>query len=138
MNRIDRGTMSRWLGTALLAVCMSLAVGQPARASELEQIEMMSRFLEVMQGYYSLVNDLHEISSTPAGSMILQLQKLDEVCKDLGDRDRSIRAMREVFENTGDPVVRNAVAVLLADALKDTGRASQAAQVLETVLHDKM
>ena len=138
MNRIDRGTMSHWLGTALLAVCMSLAVGQPARASELEQIEMMSRFLEVMQGYYSLVNDLHEISSTPAGSMILQLQKLDEVCKDLGDRDRSIRAMREVFENTGDPVVRNAAAVLLADALKDTGRASQAAQVLETVLHDKM
>ncbi len=128
----------RTLPAAMLTAAILLGGGGPAIADQSDEIELMSKFLDIMHRYYGLVRELHEISSTPAGSMVLELQKLDELYKDLGDRDRSIAVLREVFEKTDDPIVRNATAILLSEALKDSGRARQAAEVLEKTIREKL
>lgn len=127
----------RTLLGAILAAAMLFGSG-PAVADQRDEIELMTKFLDVMHRYYGLVRELHEISSTPASSMVLELQKLDELYKDLGDRDKSIAVLREVFEKTDDPIVRNATAILLSEALKETGRARQAAEVLEKTIREKL
>ena len=113
---------------------LSLAWGGAAMAAEAEDIVRMQQFLGVMEGYYSIINGVHEVARDPEKSAILQLQKIEEIYKSRGDRAESIAILREVVERTTSAAIRNAASVMLADALNETGRASEAIEVLRSAL----
>ena len=114
-------------------ILVSLLGAGPVSAQELE-LEQMRQFMGVMEGYYAIIDSVHQVASDPEKSAILQLQKIEEIYKERGDRAEAIAVMREVVERTDSPTVRNAAAVMLADALNETGRASDAVAVLREAL----
>ncbi len=119
-----------WLPALVAAV---LAPG-PVYAAEMDDLGTMERFIGVMQGYYSLIDDVYDVASNPDKAAILQLQKIGEIYKNRGDRAESIAVLTDVVERSKSPTVRNAAAIMLAEALNETGRATQAVEVLKKAL----
>lgn len=105
-----------------------------AQQPQVEQLEMMKQFIGVMQGYYALIEQVHDIASDPEKSAILELQKIEDIYKNRGDRAEAIVVLRDVVETSPSPAVRNAAAFMLAEALNETGRASEAVKILQDTL----
>ncbi len=128
-----------WLCALLLGALLTL--GAPARAGEAPgaaELERMQQFLGVMQGYYSLIEDQYAVASDQEKSAILQMQKIEEIYKNRGDRAEAITVLRDVLERSQNPTIRNAAAIMLADALNETGRASEAVEVLRSALQTNL
>ncbi len=124
--------------TRLVAlVVVTLAAG-PVHAAEMDDLGKMERFIGVMQGYYGLIEAVHNVASDPDKAAILQLQKIGEIYKNRGDRAESIAVLTDVVERSKSPTVRNAAAIMLADALNETGRATQAVEVLKKALDSNL
>ncbi len=118
-------------------VVVTLAAG-PVHAAEMDDLGKMERFISVMQGYYGLIEAVHNVASDPDKAAILQLQKIGEIYKNRGDRAESIAVLTDVVERSKSPTVRNAAAIMLADALNETGRATQAVEVLKKALDSNL
>ncbi|MCZ6856204.1 MAG: hypothetical protein O7G86_19985 [Gammaproteobacteria bacterium] len=119
-----------WLPLLVVAV----VAGGPARAAEIDDLGTMERFLVVMQGYYGLIDDVYDVAHNTDKAAILQLQKIGEIYKKRGDRAESIAILTDVIERSKSLTVRNAAAMMLADTLNETGRATQAVEVLMKAL----
>ena len=125
----------RFAGVVLVTITgVGATFSASARPPSLDQIELMSSMIGMVREYYAVVEDVHSVAADPDKAAILQLTKLEEIYKEQGDRAEAIDVLRQVVANSKSDVVRNAAAVMLADALKETGRASQAVEVLENVL----
>ncbi len=123
--------------TLAALVVVALAAG-PVHAAEMESLGDMERFIGVMQGYYGLIEAVHNVANDPDKAAILQLQKIGEIYKNRGDRAESIAVLTDVVERSKSPTVRNAAAIMLADALNETGRATQAVEVLKKALDNNL
>ncbi len=119
--------------SAVVCLVMTLA-GGPSYAQEADELERMQQFIGLMQGYFDVIHATHAVAADPEKSAILQLQKIQDIYKDRGDRAEAISVLRRVTETTSNPTIRNAAAMMLADALNETGRASQAVEVLQDAL----
>lgn len=117
--------------TVLLCLCGPVL---PATAAEAEDLGRMQEFMAVMEGYYSIIDGVHAVASDKEKSAIQQLQKIEEIYKNRGDRAQAIEVLRDVIARTDNDTIRNAAAMMLADALNDTGQASEAVEVLRTAL----
>ena len=122
----------RKLVTAVV-LCGALGAA-PTYAEEAPNLDLMRQFIGVMQGYFEVIDTTHAVASDPEKSAILQLQKIEEIYKKRGDRAEAIVVLTDVVETTGNDTVRNAASVMLADALNETGRATQAVEVLKRAL----
>ncbi len=129
----------RVLAFLIIATASTLFTPGAHAASPQElELERMQQFMGVMQGYYQIIEDVHRVASDPDKSAILQLQKIEEIYKQRGDRAEAIEVLREVVNGTKSPVVRNAASMMLADALNETGRASEAVEVLQKALQTNL
>ena len=128
--------MLRLTRNLLILITLTGATALPAQANDptVEQLAQMQQFIALMQGYYGVINAMHEIATDPDKSAILQLQKIEEIYKQRGDRAEAIKVLREVTASTKSDVVRNAASLMLADALNETGQASDAVAVLRAAL----
>lgn len=123
----------------LAPVCLLAALaGTPAMASEAEELHRMQQFIGLMQGYFEIIHATHAVASDPEKSAILQLQKIQDIYKERGDRAEAIVVLRRVMDSTRNPTIRNAAAMMLADALNETGQASKAVAVLEGALESNL
>lgn len=120
---------------AMLALPMGAANAQTPSAQQLQQ---MQEFMSIMQGYYTLVNSVHEVASDKDKAAIFQLQKIQEIYKQRGDRAEAIKVLTRVVDSAKSDTVRNAASLMLADTLNETGRASDAVEVLEQALERNM
>ena len=122
-----------------ISVCALLAFGlsSPAHAAEspeLQAVAQMQQFMGVMEGYFELINVIHAVNSDSDKAAILQLQKIQEIYEERGDRADAAAILRRVIANTKSPAVKNTAATMLADTLKESGRASEAIEVLSEAL----
>ena len=132
MNPLKNSSCLVFLLSALAAPIAS------AQQPQVEQLEMMKQFIGVMQGYYALIEQVHDIASDPEKSAILELQKIEDIYKNRGDRAEAIVVLRDVVETSPSPAVRNAAAFMLAEALNETGRAGEAVKVLQDTLNKNL
>ncbi len=118
-----------------LVIAFSLT---PAYAAQADNLATMQQFLGVMEGYYGIIEATYEVARDPDKSAILQMQKIEEFYKKRGDRAEAIAVLEDVLNRTKRPAVRNAAAVMLADALNETGRGTQAVEVLKQALEENL
>jgi len=128
------------LPSALLALIMTLLIApmpsyaQPKRS----ELETMQAFLTIMNSYYDIIESAHEIASDNEKSAIIKMQKIQEVYDDLGRKAKAADVLRGVLQDSSNPTIRNAAYMLLADNLKDTGRADEALTVLQKGLAENI
>ncbi len=123
---------------SLLLLLVSALTTTLAYADTNEDLGRMQSFIELMDGYYGVIESVQAISADPDKSAILQLQKIEEFYKNRGDRAEAISVMRDVLKRAKSPTVRNATAVMLADALNETGKTSEGINVLKEALNENL
>ncbi|MCZ6656601.1 MAG: hypothetical protein O7C67_04845 [Gammaproteobacteria bacterium] len=122
----------------MAAVGLMIFAVTPVYADQMDDLAKMQEFMKVMHGYYGIIHDVHGVASNPEKAAIMQLQKIEEIYKKRGDRAEAIAVLSDVVNTTKNATVRNAAAMMLADALNETGRASEAVEVLRAALDSNL
>ena len=98
----------------------------------------MQTFLAIMSDYFEIIEATYEVSSSPEKSAIMQMQKIQEVYEQRGEKARSTEVLKQVLANSNNPTIRNAAYMLLGDTLKETGRADEALRLLRQGLEENI
>ncbi|MGI9301820.1 MAG: tetratricopeptide repeat protein [Gammaproteobacteria bacterium] len=131
MNRIKRTL-------AIAMTTLLLSAGTVAHAQKPQDLETMQQFMNIMTGYFNIIESSHQFASDAEKSAILQMYKIQEVYDERGEKARAAEIFREVIENSQNPTIRNAAFVLLGDLLKETGRTDEAVTVLRKGLAENL
>ncbi len=115
-----------------------LAVAPAANAQRPEDLQLMQTFLNIMTDYFEIIQSTHDIASNPEKAAIMQMQKIQEVYEERGEKARSVDVLQGVLEDSSNPTIRNAAFMMLGDTLKETGRADEALQFLRRGLDENI
>ncbi len=102
------------------------------------ELERMQTFLNLMDSFFGIIENMHEVSSDAERAAVFQLYKIEEIYKERGERARAIEVFRQVLDETQNPAIRNAAYILLGEALKETGRADEAVDTLQQALRENL
>ncbi len=102
------------------------------------ELERMQTFLNLMDSFFGIIENMHEVSSDAERAAVFQLYKIEEIYKERGERVRAIEVFRQVLDETQNPAIRNAAYILLGEALKETGRADEAVDTLQQALRENL
>ena len=121
-----------------VTAALLLAAAPGARAQSPEDLQLMQTFLNIMTDYFEIIESTYEISSDPEKAAILQMQKIQEVYEERGEKARSADVLKDVLEQSNNATIRNAAYMLLGDTLKETGRADEALELLRQGLNENI
>ncbi|MEE4376515.1 MAG: hypothetical protein V2J55_03255 [Candidatus Competibacteraceae bacterium] len=128
------------LYSLIVAAFFSLTLISPtqAHADEMEDVERMQAFLELLGGFYSIVDAAHEINANAEKATILQLHKIRELYEERGELSQVASVYRSVLERTKNPTIRSATYLMLGEVLKETGNFDEALQAHKTGLSENL
>jgi len=115
-----------------------LAVAPAANAQRPEDLQLMQTFLNIMTDYFEIIRSTHDIAADPEKAAIMQMQKIQEVYEERGEKARSVAVLQDVLEDSNNPTIRNAAYIMLGDTLKETGRADEALEYLRRGLDENI
>ena len=124
--------------TISITAAMLFAVAPSAQAQEIENLELMQTFLAIMTDYFEIIESTHDIASDPEKAAIMQMQKIQEVYEQRGEKARSTDVLKQVLADSDNTTIRNAAYMLLGDTLKETGRADEAIELLRQGLNENI
>ena len=124
--------------TLAIMVTALLGVAPQARAQDMAQIQLMQTFLDLMTQYYAIIESTHGIASDSEKAAIMQMQKIQEVYEDRGDKAKSVDVLKGVLEDSNNQAIRNAAYLMIGDTLKESGRASEALEYLQRGLAENI
>jgi len=122
----------------ILVMVLSFAPSVSYAQTQASELQTMQSFLAIMDSYFDLIQSTHDIASDREKSAIIQMQKIQEVYEELGKKAKAADILRTVLEDSKNPTIRNAAYMLLADNLKDTGRADEALTLLKQALSENI
>ncbi|MDJ0911863.1 MAG: hypothetical protein QNI99_21955 [Woeseiaceae bacterium] len=130
----------RMLKTLTIGITASfLLIGAPqARAQSMDDLALMQTFLEIMNDYFGIIESTHEVASDPEMSAIMQMQKIQEVYEQRGNKAESVDVLLQVLEDSDNRTIRNAAYMMIGDTLKETGRADDALEYLQQGLQENI
>ena len=121
-----------------LMLSLLLICAPAGNAETADELQTMQTFLNIMGSYFELIESTHEISSDAEKSAIFQLQKLQEIYEERGEKARAATVFRNTLKRTDNPAIRNAIYMLLSDNLKETGRMDEAIKLLQEGLQENI
>lgn len=124
--------------TISMTAVVLLAAAPGVYAQEQEDLQLMQTFLAIMTDYFEIIESTHDVSSNPEKAAIMQMQKIQEVYEQRGEKAQSVEVLKQVLKDSNNPTIRNAAYMLLGDTLKDTGRADEALQMLRQGLNENI
>lgn len=123
--------MSMYKNLALGTVTSLMLVFSPVtHAQSGDDLRTMQTFLDIMNSYFGIIESAYEINSDFEKAATYQLQKIQEAYEDRGEKARSIEVFQDLLKKTKNPVIRNALYMIMSDTLKETGRSDEAIELL--------
>lgn len=113
---------------AVTTLCGALALSPAVAASD--ELDLMQRYVDLMRGYYDIIESGHSISADAEKAAILHMHKIKEVMEERGQAANAAPVFRDVLEQSRNPTIRAAAFLLLSETLKETGRSEDATRVL--------
>jgi len=124
--------------TISITAAMLLVAAPGVQAQSQDDLKLMQTFLSIMNDYFDIIESTYDISSNPEKSAIMQMQKIQEVYEERGEKARSAEVLRQVLKDSNNTTIRNAAYMLLGDTLKETGRADEALELLRRGLNENI
>ena len=123
---------------AALIVAATLFAAPGARAQAPNDIATMQSFINIMQGYFEIIEATHDIADSAEKAAILQMQKIKEIYEERGEKARAVEVYQGVLEDSRNPAIRNAAFMLLGETLKEIGRTDDAIRYLREGLQENI
>lgn len=124
--------------TISVTAAMLFVVAPGAQAQDQGDLELMQTFLSIMTDYFGIIESTYDVSSNPEKAAIMQMQKIQEVYEQRGEKARSTEVLKQVLNDSDNVTIRNAAYMLLGDTLKETGRADEAIELLRQGLDENI
>jgi len=126
--------------TTLVGATVSLLLALPlvASAQAPQDLARMQQLLNIMENYFSIIESTYEVNADSERAAILQMQKIQEVYEQRGEKARAADVFRRVLEDSENRTIRNAAYMFLGDLLKETGNADQAIELLQRGLDENI
>jgi len=121
-----------------LATTTFLMLAPVAHAQSADELETMQTFLDIMTSYFAIIQSTHDISSDVEKSAIMQMQKIQEVYEERGEKSAVAEILREVLRDSHNPTIRNSAYMMLGDVLKESGRTDDAIEILRRGLSENI
>jgi len=121
-----------------LGIALSLMLALPAQAQTPQELQTMQTFLDIMTSYFDIIEATHDVSSSEEKAAIMQMQKIQEIYEQRGEKVRSVEVLRGVLKDSRNPTIRNAAYMLMGDTLKEAGRADEALALLQQGLQENI
>ncbi len=115
-----------------------LALAPASRAQTPDELQMMQTFLEIMTDYFSIIESTYEVSSNAEKAAIMQMQKIQEVYEERGEKVHAVEVLQNVLNETRNLTIRNAAYLMLGDTLKEAGRTDDAIEMLRDALSENI
>ena len=106
--------------------------------AEEDDFEEEVAFLEIVQGYYNLVESTHNLHANPESAMILHLFTIQEIYEERGEAQRAIEFLEETLKRTGNPTIRSVIYSMLAELHEETGDPQKRLELLQTGLDEAL
>jgi tetratricopeptide (TPR) repeat protein len=120
----------------LLAVLFSTSSqAEEFKSAELQQ---MQQFVNLMHGFFGIIDSTYEISSDAEKSAIFQMHKIKEAYEESGQKKQIVPAFEEILQSTDNSTIRNAAYFMLGDALKEAGQHDKAIDLLKEGLKENI
>jgi tetratricopeptide (TPR) repeat protein len=121
-----------------VAAVMLFICAPNVHAQDPEKLKLMQTFLSIMTDYLEIIESTHDISSDPEKAAIMQMQKIQEVYEQRGEKARSMDVLKQVLQDSENQAIRNAAYMLIGDTLKETGRSDEAIEFLRQGLNENI
>ncbi len=115
-----------------------LALAPASRAQTPDELQMMQTFLAIMTDYFSIIESTYEVSSNAEKAAIMQMQKIQEVYEDRGQKVDAVEILQDVLSKTRNRTIRNAAYLMIGDTLKEAGRTDEAIKMLREALSENI
>ncbi len=122
----------------LVVVTLAQPLVLHAQGPTPDDLNRMQVFLSLMQDYFHIIGSAHEVASDPEKSAILQMQKIQEIYEERGEKARAVEIFEDTLNKTSNPTIRNAAYMLMSDTLKETGRSDRAITLLKKGLSENL
>lgn len=122
----------------MLAVGASLLLALPAQAQTPQELQTMQTFLDIMTSYFEIIESTHDVSSNEEKAAIMQMQKIQEIYEQRGEKVRSVDVLKGILRDSRNPAIRNAAYMMMGDTLKDAGRTDEALELLQQGLRENV
>ena len=106
--------------------------------AEEDDFEEEVAFLEIVQGYYNLVESTHNLHTNPESATILHLFTIQEIYEERGEAQRAIAFLEETLKRTGNPTIRSVLYSMLAELHEETGDPQKRLELLQTGLDEAL
>lgn len=129
------------LKTALITGALGVFMIAPSAANaqaSVDDLERMQTFLQIMQNYFDIIESTHAVGADSEKSAIMQMQKIQEVYEERGEKARSVDVLRQVLSESQNQTIRNAAYMLLSDTLKEIGRSDESIELLRQGLAENI
>jgi len=121
-----------------LGIALSLVLAVPAQAQTPQELQTMQTFLDIMTSYFDIIEATHDVSSNEEKAAIMQMQKIQEIYEQRGEKVRSVEVLQRVLKDSRNPTIRNAAYMMMGDTLKDAGRTEEALALLQQGLQENI
>ena len=102
------------------------------------ELQTMQQFVDLMHGFFGIIESVHDISSDTEKSAIFQMHKIKEAYEESGQHEKIVPTFEEILRSTKSPTVRNAAYFMLGDALKESGQHDKAIELLKEALKENI
>ena len=127
------------LKSCICGLLLALTLMAPAsHAQSAKELQTMESFLKIMDGYFNVIESTYQVASSQEKAAIIHMSKIQEVYEKMGQKAKAADVFREVLAKSKNSTIRNAAYMMLADNLKDTGRATEALTLLREGLEESI
>ncbi|MGD8977189.1 MAG: hypothetical protein PVG91_06250 [Gammaproteobacteria bacterium] len=123
---------------ASITASILLLMAPATQAQSQSDLEMMQTFLGIVSDYFAMIESTHDIAASPEKAAIMQMQKIQEVYENRGEKVRSVDVLQQVLNDSSNPAIRNAAYMLIGDTLKDAGRTDEALETFRRGLDENI
>ena len=121
-----------------IAATILLALAPASHAQSPDDLRTMQTFLDIMNSYFAIIESTHAINSDEEKAAIMQMQKIQEVYEDRGEKARVADILRQVLADSHNQTIRNSAYMMLGDVLKESGRSDEAIELLRRGLTENI
>ena len=122
---------------AIVAVSL-FSTASHAENIDSQQLQQMQQFVDLMNGFFEIIDSTYVISADAEKSAIFQMHKIKEAYEESGQHEKIVPTFEEILKDTNNLTIRNGAYLMLGDALKESGQHSKAIELLKQGLQENI
>ena len=121
------------------ALLAALTMASPSSSAQQGgDFDRMTSMLSLMNGFYGLMESVHEAARDPEMTALIQMHEIQEIYKNRGELREVIPIFEGVLAKSKNPTIRAMAYMKLADTMKKLGETDTAIALLESGLQESL